>query len=76
MSRSFEELEAEIMNLGLEGRARLAERLLLSLEAPSEAENLQLWVTEVERRLRELREGHAKEIPAHEALQQARASLS
>ncbi len=76
MSRSFEELEAEIMNLGLEGRARLAEKLLLSLEAPSEEENLHLWVTEAERRLKELRGGDAKEIPAHEALRQARASLS
>jgi len=76
MSRSFEELEAEIMNLGLEGRARLAEKLLLSLEAPSEEENLQLWVAEAERRLKELREGRAKEIPADEALRQARATLS
>ncbi len=61
MSRSIEELETEIMGLGLEGRARLAEKLLLSLEAPSEEENLHLWVTEAERRLKELREGRHRE---------------
>ena len=76
MSRSFEELEAEIMNLGLEGRAQLAEKLLLSLEAPSEQENLHLWVTEAQRRLRELRESRMKEIPADDAFRQARAALS
>ena len=76
MSRSFEELEAEIMNLGLEGRAHLAEKLLLSLEAPSEEENLHLWVTEAERRLKELREGRLKEVPADDAFRQARATLS
>lgn len=76
MSRSFEELEAEVLNLGLEGRARLAEKLLLSLEAPSDEENLQLWVTEAERRLKELREGRVKEIPADEVFRRTRAAIS
>ncbi len=76
MSSSFEEIEAEVMNLGLEERARLAEKLLLSLEAPSTEENLRLWVMEAERRLRDLREGRAKEIPADEAFCRARATLA
>ncbi|MCL6614140.1 MAG: addiction module protein [Firmicutes bacterium] len=71
-----EELEAEVMKLDLEARARLAEKLILSLDAPSEEENLRLWVAEAERRLKELREGKAREVPAEEVFRRARASLS
>ncbi|NCO61163.1 MAG: addiction module antitoxin RelB [Deltaproteobacteria bacterium CG_4_8_14_3_um_filter_51_11] len=76
MSQSFEELESQAMNLNLEARARLAKKLLLSLDAPSEDENLALWVAEAERRLQELREGRAKEIPAEEAFRRARSAIS
>jgi len=61
--------------LDLNARTRLAEGLLLSLDAPTEEENLSLWVAEAERRLRDLRTGKAKEIPAREALDRARAAL-
>jgi len=63
------------MNLSLEGRAQLAEKLILSLDAPSGEENLHLWVVEAERRLKELREGKAKEIPAEEVFRRARAAI-
>jgi putative addiction module component (TIGR02574 family) len=76
MSRKLEELEAEVMNLSLEGRAQLAEKLILSLDAPSGEENLHLWVVEAERRLKELREGKAKELPAEEVFRRARAAIS
>jgi putative addiction module component (TIGR02574 family) len=70
-----EELEAEVMKLSLEARARLAEKLILSLDVPSDEENLRLWVIEAERRLKDLREGKAKEIPAEEVFQRARSSI-
>lgn len=54
-----EQLEAEIMNLSIDARAKLAEKIILSLDAPSDEENLQLWVSEAERRLKDLREGRA-----------------
>ncbi len=76
MSWSFDEIESEAMGLDLQGRAQLARKLLLSLDAPSDEENLRLWVAEGERRLQELREGKAREIPAGEALRNARAALS
>ena len=76
MSRNLEELESEVLSLGLEGRAQLAEKLILSLDAPTEEENLILWVAEAERRLKELKEGKAKEIPAEEAFRRARAAIS
>jgi hypothetical protein len=34
-----EELEIEVMKLGFEERVALAEKLILDLDAPSEAEN-------------------------------------
>lgn len=76
MAMNDEQLEAEIMKLDLDARARLAEKLILSLDAPSDEENLRLWVAEAERRLRDLREGRAKEIPAEEVFRRARQALS
>ena len=72
----LEELESEVMKFGLEERAALAEKLILSLDAPSEAENLRLWIAEAERRLKELREGTATEVPAQEVFRRARAAIS
>lgn len=69
-------VEAEAMKLEIDARARLAERLILSLDAPPEEENLRLWVAEAERRLRELRAGTAREIPADEVFRRARAEIS
>ena len=72
---NYEQLENEVLKLGVDARARLAERLLLSLDAPSEEENLQLWISEAEIRLRDLRSGRAKEISADEAFNHARRAL-
>ena len=76
MAMNDEQLEAEIMKLNLDARARLAEKLILSLDAPSDEENLRLWVAQAERRLRDLREGRAKEIPAEEVFRRARQAIS
>jgi putative addiction module component (TIGR02574 family) len=76
MAMNDEQLEAAIMKLDLDARARLAEKLLLSLDAPSDEENLRLWVVESERRLKDLREGKAKEIPSDEVFHQARRTIS
>jgi putative addiction module component (TIGR02574 family) len=70
------QLEFETMRLKIDERARLAEKLLLSLDAPTEEENLHLWVAESEQRLKDLREGKAKEIPADEVLRKVRASIA
>jgi hypothetical protein len=47
---STEELEAEALKLAPRDRARLAERLLHSLENLSDEENAKLWAKEAERR--------------------------
>ena len=45
---SIDELEAEALKLDPSARARLAERLLESLETLSEEENARLWAEEAE----------------------------
>jgi len=70
-----EQIEAEIMEMSLAARAKLAERILLSLDAPSDEENLRLWVLEAERRLIALREGKAKEVPAADVFRKSRGAI-
>jgi len=73
---SLKELETEAMKLGLEERAALAEKLLLSVDAPTDTENLALWVNEAEKRLKELRDGTTEEVPVDEVFRRARAAIS
>jgi hypothetical protein len=47
---SIDELEAEALKLEPSKRARLAQKLLASLEDLSEAENARLWAEEAARR--------------------------
>lgn len=76
MPKDIKELEAEVLGLDIAGRAQLAEKLLLSLDAPTDEENIELWVLEAERRLKALRESKAQTIPADQALQSVRATIS
>jgi len=73
---SLKELEAEIRKLDLKDRATLAKRIVESLDELSKEEIEALWVEEAERRLDELEQGAATEIPAEEALRRARAAIS
>lgn len=76
MSLRVDVLEEKAMKLDIGDRARLAEKLILSLDAPPEQENLRLWVAEAERRLQELRTGKAKEISAGDVIRRARAAIA
>lgn len=76
MPLTVHQLENELFNLDLNTRAHLAEKLILSIDAPSDAENLQLWVAEAERRLADLRTGKAREYPANEVFKSLRAALA
>ena len=73
---SLKELEIEAMKLGIKERAALAEKLLLSVDAPSDTENLALWVAEAETRLKELRNGITEEVAVDEVFRRARAAIS
>jgi putative addiction module component (TIGR02574 family) len=70
---SLEELEAEIRKLNLKDRAALAKWIVQSLDELAGAEIEALWAEEAERRLDELEQGVAAEIPAEEVLRRARA---
>jgi len=47
---NVDELEAQALKLDHKSRARLAERLLVSLDELSEQESEQLWAAEAQRR--------------------------
>jgi len=72
---SAEEIEAEALKLEPQARARLAERLLASLEALSEQENEQLWAEEADRREVDWLSGRDPARPATDVLRDARAKL-
>lgn len=67
--------ETEVMKLRLEERAKPAERILLSLDAPSDEENQQFWVQEAQRRLKNLQDGKAKTTPAADVFQKTRTAI-
>ena len=71
-----EELEAEALQLDVRERARLAAKLLSSLDTLSDAENERLWAEEAERRDRELDEGRSTGRPAQEVIADAMARFS
>ena len=47
---SIDDIEGEVLKLDPQARARLAKKLLESLEALSEEENERLWAAEADRR--------------------------
>lgn len=73
---SIDELEAEALKLAPQGRARLAERLLASLEGLSDEENEQLWGEEAERRDAAWDSPTGSGRPAADVFRDAKARLS
>ncbi len=72
---SIEELETEAMKLDPKGRARLAERLLASLENLSDEESAVLWAEEAERRDANLDANPNMARPADDVLRNAYSNL-
>lgn len=70
-----EKLEAEALKLPPEERARLAERLISSLDAKPDVDSEALWVREAKRRLAELESGAVEPVPAERVISNARSSL-
>ena len=77
MAQPLTKLEDDALRLPEEDRARLAVRLLASLEdeAKSPEQIGRLWLAEAERRFEELRDGVVPGIPAREVFAQLRAKL-
>jgi len=72
---NIQEIEAEILKLDPQTRARLARKLLESLEALSDEENDRLWAEEVERRDADWGSTPGTARPAADVLRDARAKL-
>jgi putative addiction module component (TIGR02574 family) len=74
MAHSLPEIEKDALRLSAEDRARLAVRLLSSLEGAAESpeEVEKLWIAEAERRFQELRDGVVQGIPAQEVFAEFR----
>ena len=73
MSSSLHALEAAALLLPPEERAKLAERLIASLDRDPEI--AAAWDEEIMRRIAELDAGRLESIPAEEVLAEARARL-
>jgi putative addiction module component (TIGR02574 family) len=72
---SLEEIELEALKLNPSSRAKLAERLLQSLEDLSEEENEKLWAGEALRRHEEIDSGAVKVRPGEDVFRDARSRL-
>lgn len=67
-----QEIEKEALKLDVQSRARLAEKLLHSLDDLSEGELAHLWVGEAQRRDAAMDSDPGRGVPAEEALREAR----
>ena len=75
MADPARKLEAKLLSLDAKDRARLAERLLASLEGVVEPDSEADWLAEAERRLDELETGRAAGVPADEVFRKSRSAL-
>ncbi|MBK1705882.1 addiction module protein [Halochromatium glycolicum] len=69
------EIEREALHLSEEERAALAQKLLLSLDSPSESEVSEDWLAEANRRARELDEGLVEPVSSEEVRRKAMSLL-
>ncbi len=72
---NIEQLEQQLLQLPQDERARLAHKLLLSLDAPSDEEIAAEWLEEAKYRAEELDNGTVNPVPAEEVQRKARRLL-
>jgi len=75
MARPARDLVSNALNLSRKERARLAQRLIASLDEEPEADTEELWLHEAERRLSELKSGKVTGILAERVIRKARSAL-
>ena len=75
MSTVLKKVEDDALKLPARSRARLAERLIISLEEAADQHAEQAWLDEIERRSAELKGGKLTGIPAGKVLKKARQAL-
>ena len=72
---TVEELEARALRLSAQGRARLAEHLLLSLDEKEDPACEKAWLDEADKRYAAYKQGKLKGRSAAQAFRAARARL-
>lgn len=70
------QLLGNALTLSIADRARLARELIASLDGPADANAAGSWVCEIERRVREVRQGHVKLIGWSEVRKRIEARLA
>ena len=75
MTSPAREVESRALRLPRRERARLAQRLIVSLDQDVNADVDKLWLQEAERRLRELKSGKVSGIPASRVVRKVRSAL-
>jgi hypothetical protein len=70
------EVEQAALQLPIKARAVLAQKLLESVEQPSEAELEELWLIEIGERIKRVESGESKLTSFADALHQARAVMN
>jgi putative addiction module component (TIGR02574 family) len=75
MASTARQVESKALRLPTRERARLAERLILSLDEQTDPDAEKLWAEEAERRLDELRSGRVKSRAAESVFRKARSTL-
>ncbi|MEP6741755.1 MAG: addiction module protein [bacterium] len=75
MATTWEQLAEEAMSLPSASRAKLADRLVESLDVEDLGPIDRLWITEAKRRRDEVRSGQAETIDGETALRSVRESL-
>jgi putative addiction module component (TIGR02574 family) len=75
MAKLAREVESKALKLSPKERARLAQRLISSLDRERDVDAEQLWLREAERRLAQIKSGEILAIPADKVIKKARSSL-
>ncbi len=72
---TVQSIEKQLMKLDANSRAKLASRLLSSLDELSDGENEKLWAQEALRRDEDMTQGKSKSRPADAVFKNARVRL-
>ena len=72
---NLKQIEQAALGLSLDERAALVNRLMLSIDSPSEGEIAANWLDEALRRAKEIDEGVVQPIPAEEVRRKAESLL-
>jgi putative addiction module component (TIGR02574 family) len=73
---TFRLLEKEVLELPPRSRVRLAEKIMESIDDYATPELESAWEDEIEQRVKEIRSGAEKGIPAEDVMKEARRALN